>query len=316
MSATVIEHESKALVAVEPEQDMVQLGVLRTTPELVIERAASIATALGAVIEKQVLYKQIRNKKYVVVEGWSTLGAMLGVLPREEWSREQPDGSWEAYVNLVRTSDGQIVGGASAICGMDENDGSGALTWANRARYARRSMAITRATGKAYRLSFSWIMALAGYMPTPAEEMSTSGNETEDAKQEWWTAVRNALCDGTLLPRDAHANHLASLLKMLEIAVGDDLPIVIEKVELYRGVKVRAEQDETKVTNREAADWALEKFRQLVVERGQEEERAEREGEVVETLRQESKSDEEMALLHERAEKGSEALFGPKEGKP
>ncbi len=32
-------------------------------------------------------------------------------------------------------------------------------------------MAITRATGKACRLAFSWIMTLAGYDPTPAEEL-------------------------------------------------------------------------------------------------------------------------------------------------
>jgi hypothetical protein len=44
-------------------------------------------------------------------------------------------------------------------------------TWAKRPGYARRSMAVTRATGKAFRLGFSWIMTLAGYEVTPAEEM-------------------------------------------------------------------------------------------------------------------------------------------------
>ena len=56
-------------------------------------------------------------------------------------------------------------GGASALCGMDEPK------WASKPDYARRSMAVTRATGKAYRLGFSWIMELAGYASTPAEEM-------------------------------------------------------------------------------------------------------------------------------------------------
>ena len=32
-------------------------------------------------------------------------------------------------------------------------------------------MALTRATGKAFRLGFSWIITLAGYEATPAEEM-------------------------------------------------------------------------------------------------------------------------------------------------
>jgi hypothetical protein len=35
-------------------------------------------------------------------------------------------------------------------------------------------MAQTRATGKACRLAFSWIMSLAGYEPTPAEEIPLS----------------------------------------------------------------------------------------------------------------------------------------------
>ena len=50
-------------------------------------------------------------------------------------------------------------------CGTDEK------TWASRARYARRSMALTRATAKASRLAFSWVMVLAGYEPTPSEEI-------------------------------------------------------------------------------------------------------------------------------------------------
>ena len=75
------------------------------------------------------------------------------------------DGSYEAVVELIRVTDGAIIGRASALCGMDE-------TWGTRQEFARRSMAITRATGKAYRLGFSWIMTLTGYEATPAEEMT------------------------------------------------------------------------------------------------------------------------------------------------
>jgi len=89
---------------------------------------------------------------------------------------EHDDGSYEATVELIRASDGAVIGRGSAICGMDES------TWASRPRYARRSMAITRATGKAFRLGYSWIITLAGYAPTPAEEMTddvVDGNYTE-----------------------------------------------------------------------------------------------------------------------------------------
>ena len=41
-------------------------------------------------------------------------------------------------------------------------------------------MAQTRATGKACRLAFSWIMALAGYEPTPAEEMPDTRQPSDD----------------------------------------------------------------------------------------------------------------------------------------
>ena len=77
-------------------------------------------------------------------------------------------------MELVRISDGMVIGKASALVGMDEKDRNGQLTWGNRNEYARKSMAITRATGKAYRLGFSWIMTLAGYEATPAEEIIDS----------------------------------------------------------------------------------------------------------------------------------------------
>jgi hypothetical protein len=65
---------------------------------------------------------------------------------------------------------------------MDEIDRTGKQTWGSRPKYARRSMAVTRATGKAFRISFSWIMSLAGYATTPAEEMDgiVDGEYSED----------------------------------------------------------------------------------------------------------------------------------------
>lgn len=143
-----------------------QLGTLWVaSPQAVVSRASEIATTLAEIVEKRKLYVVIRQRKFVRVEGWSTLGAMLGVLPREVEVLERDNGDFEATVELVRASDGAIIGRGSAICGLDEK------TWANRPRYARRSMAITRATGKAFRLGFAWIIQLAGYETTPAEEM-------------------------------------------------------------------------------------------------------------------------------------------------
>jgi len=153
--------ETTALVPIEQE------------PEEYLARATKIATALARVINDRKLYKVIQDRKYVMVEGWTTLGGIIGVLPREVEVKRLEDGGYEAIVELVRISDGMVVGRASALCGMDES------TWSRRAEYARRSMATTRATGKAYRLGYSSIIKLAGFEPTPAEEMPSDTVEGE-----------------------------------------------------------------------------------------------------------------------------------------
>lgn len=145
--------------------ESVQLGTVQaSSPQNVIERAQMVAKPLADIIKQRKLYTPINGKNYVQVDGWTTLGAMLGITPREVKS-EPIDNGYEAYVELVRGTDGMVIGGASAICTRDERN------WKSRDDYALKSMAATRATGKAYRLCFSWIMNLAGYESTPAEEM-------------------------------------------------------------------------------------------------------------------------------------------------
>ena len=163
-------NEDTALIV---RDESVQLGTLQlSSPADVIHQASTIAAELAKIIKDRSLSRKISNKEYVYVEGWSTMGAMMGLVARE--APDSPpkltvadDGyeEYEATAEIVRMSDGAIVGRASAIVGTDEQN------WQNRPRNARRSMALTRATGKAFRLGFSWIMQLAGYAATPAEEM-------------------------------------------------------------------------------------------------------------------------------------------------
>jgi hypothetical protein len=173
MTAEVIEGEAievepRALtvVAAQPGQSLVA-DTGKSGPADMIEKASAIATALRDIVERQRLYAVISGKKYPQVEAWSTIGRMDNVVAREA-SRpiRHDDGSYEAEVELVRLSDGMVIGRASALCGMPDD-----RPWATRAEYARRSMAVTRATSRAFRQQYSWIMALAGYEPTPADEM-------------------------------------------------------------------------------------------------------------------------------------------------
>lgn len=142
-------------------------------PDEVMERATKVAKSLAKAVEDQNLYSMIKGKggprKHVKVEGWTLLGSLLGVFPVTIWSRPlaTEEGEllgWEARVEAV-TKDGNVVGGAEAECRVTEEN------WKTRDSYALRSMAQTRAASKALRMPLGFVMQLAGFDATPAEEM-------------------------------------------------------------------------------------------------------------------------------------------------
>lgn len=155
--------EPRALARVEESTDLYRAP----SPEETVARASAQATVLTRVIEDQKLYSTISGRRHVKVEGWTTVAALNGVVPREVGRpQRQEDGSYYAVVELIRVADGSVVGRASSLCGGPDEP-----MWAGRPEYARASMAVTRATGKACRMLFSWIVTLSGFDATPAEEM-------------------------------------------------------------------------------------------------------------------------------------------------
>lgn len=169
------ELRSKEVAIVPIAAGTVSLGTLQaTSPQALVEGAAAIAGTLAGVIKSQRLSVSIQGKEYVRVEGWTTLAVMLGVVAREVECHEE-FGVYTAVVELVRMSDGAVISRASSECGEES-------PWCDRPRFARRSMSQTRATGKACRLAFSWIMALAGYEVTPSEEMETAVHATGNVR--------------------------------------------------------------------------------------------------------------------------------------
>jgi len=136
-----------------------------------IEQARTVARELAKVVEECGLYVVLRGgQRHVRVEGWLTLGAMLGLTAREVSCSEE-GGVYTAVVEVVN-SRGHVLARASAECGApDELDRQGRPVWSERPRYARRGMAVTRATSRALRMALGWIMPLAGYSGTPAEDV-------------------------------------------------------------------------------------------------------------------------------------------------
>ena len=157
----------------------VQHGTLFRTdePAEIVRRSVELADTLAKVLRDKNLIVRIGQSEHVKVEGWTFCGTMLGVFPVTEWTRrtEHEDG-WEARVE-ARTLSGAVVGAAEAECLRSEKQWS--YTPTNkygkeldpRDDYALRSMAQTRATSKALRQPLGFIVTLAGFESTPAEEM-------------------------------------------------------------------------------------------------------------------------------------------------
>ena len=129
--------------------------------------ATRVADALRSVLESQNLIQNISGNNYVTVSGWSTLGTMIGIRVDIISVEPFPTKSRYGYKAKVELIDGR---------GNKVGEGEAIATSSGRQKeeHAVYSMAITRAVGKAFRLSLAWIMELAGYSSTPYEEMPES----------------------------------------------------------------------------------------------------------------------------------------------
>ena len=139
-------------------------------PIAVLGQASRVALALAQVIKKQGLFTVIQKKEYVHVEGWTLLGSMLGVTPQIEWTRKLENG-WEARAIAVFNQTGKTVGAGEAQCLRSESK------WAKADDYAVRGMAQTRAISRALRGPLGFVVVLAGFAATPADEMPTETQE-------------------------------------------------------------------------------------------------------------------------------------------
>jgi len=135
-----------------------------------VEQAQEKAKILQDIVNQAGLAKNLGGKKaHLEYEAWVTIAAFYGCTPIVEWTRLiEYDGKavgYEAKVNIVN-SDNRVISSAEAMCTFGE------ANWRNKPIFQLRSMAQTRAGSKAARMVFSWVAVLAGYSPTPYEEMT------------------------------------------------------------------------------------------------------------------------------------------------
>ena len=142
--------------------------------------ATNVANCLKNLVVSQGLVVTGLNPKqpeaeYVTVEGWEVLGTMLGIVPDTKIVEEMKNDKgrtigFKARATLYQNpiiDAAKIVGGtvlstAEAYCTRDDFQ---------KKFFSMASMAQTRALGKAYRMALSWIVKMAGFEATYAEDM-------------------------------------------------------------------------------------------------------------------------------------------------
>jgi hypothetical protein len=135
-------------------------------PATVLAYAQKAAKALTDVINTtgKII---INGQSYISFEHWQTIarfyGTTVGIESTKQIVKNDKVIGFEA--RAVAYNNGQIISAAEASCLREERN------WSDRPEFQLKSMAQTRAGAKCLRNIYAWVVVLAGYKPTPVEEM-------------------------------------------------------------------------------------------------------------------------------------------------
>lgn len=169
------EKTPKEIQVVPPQNSSLQISELRD-PEKEIEFAQKAAKALVSIISNKKKKVVINNEQYLEYGDWQTIARFYGITVGSEQTEEiNKDGKLAGFkAKAIVYRNGTLISSAEASCMRDEKN------WMAKPEFQLRSMAQTRAAAKALRNVLGWVVELAGYNATPAEEMNGApfvGNE-------------------------------------------------------------------------------------------------------------------------------------------
>ncbi|MCR4433809.1 MAG: hypothetical protein NUV70_07160 [Caldiserica bacterium] len=175
--------EENVIYPVEVKEGESSLRPLAQAPEIVLQEAQRAATALQRVVANKRKPVIFRGEQYLEFEDWQTVAKFYGLCTRSvEAVPVEIFGikGAKAKAEVIDLRTGMVVGGAEAYCMRDEEN------WKEKPWFQLASMAQTRAGAKALRNVLAWVVVLAGYRPTPAEELPSSpqGKARVSAPQE------------------------------------------------------------------------------------------------------------------------------------
>lgn len=166
---TVTMPEEVQALTIQP-KDALALG---RAPDLVLDEAKKAADAISKVIEGKAKKVVFNGKTYLQFEDWQTVGRFYGVTAVVQNSKYVEFGEddekvrgFESQAQALLVATNQVISAAEAMCLDDEPN------WSKKPLFQLKSMAQTRACAKALRNVLAWVVVLAGYSPTPAEEMN------------------------------------------------------------------------------------------------------------------------------------------------
>jgi hypothetical protein len=162
-------------------------------PETVLAEAHKAAVALQDVIKNKKDPVMMNGQQYLEYEDWQTVGRFYGITAKVEKVEYVQYGAVSGFSAsaVALRADGAVISQAIADCLSDEPK------WSKKTKYEWRdkegggrekvavgeedvplfqlkSMAQTRACAKALRNVLAWVVVLAGYKATPAEELDAS----------------------------------------------------------------------------------------------------------------------------------------------
>ncbi len=163
-------------------------------PVKVLEDARKAAEALVSVLSTKKKKVMFNGEQYLEFEDWATVARFYNVTAKVVSTEHVVFGNVQGFLSRAvayHGLTGQEISCAEAMCLNDEDN------WSTRAKYEwingkkekvkdvpvplfqLRSMSQTRSCAKVLRIVFSWIVVLAGFRPTPAEEMTSDLQRTD-----------------------------------------------------------------------------------------------------------------------------------------
>ena len=165
-------------------------------PDRDTAKAKRAADKLIDIVKKNEWSIKVGNGEHLMYEAWQTVGKYFNVTVATKDAEPIEIGGisgFKAIGYVIDNRTGMEVGHAEAYCMRDEENWSTRpkFEWQNNKKvkvgdvpvptFQLASMAQTRAGSKALRQMFGFVVALAGYSPTPAEEMT--GEESNEHEQ-------------------------------------------------------------------------------------------------------------------------------------